>query len=272
MPNPSIKSMSHARTRPRRRRGRRRRERICDCRCSSCRSSAGHRNRGRRRSHTTRTCPNAPLTRANRTRWALRSHIHSRIRDPNARCSCSVALSPLLRTHRTNIRALSSSVRLPPSTLLLTHIPYPISHIPHPISHILSPTPHTPHHSPISHQHNHKLSQTHADYFPPPHMSPRTSPWHMFSGRRSGSRRCLPRYAWALVSESSLWNGGERQSEKEAERERQSERKRKGRRTSYNPLAKPPHHAPRFLDANAGLLLSLSLPARRLGGVVKDVG
>lgn len=79
-------------------------------------------DRGRRRSHRTRTCPNAPLTRANRTRWALRSHIHPRIRDPDARCSCSVALTrPPLRTHRTNIRALSSSVRLPPSTLLLTH-------------------------------------------------------------------------------------------------------------------------------------------------------
>lgn len=236
------------RTRPRCRRGRRRRERICDCRCSSCRSSAGHRNRGRRRSHRTRTCPNAPLTRATRTRWALRSHIYPRLRDPDARCSCSVALPPHPSAPTAPIYALlaaASAFLLPPSTLPTAafDIPYPISHIPS--------QPHTHHTTPTSLTStttaSHKPTQTTLS-LPPSHMSPspRTFSWHMFSGRRSGSRRRLPRYAWALIlNQSSLWNDAERQSEKE--RERRGERK--GRRTSYirSPAQTPTsHHAPRF--------------------------
>ena len=106
----------------------------CDCRCSSCRSSAGHRHRGRRRSHRTRTYPNAPLTRANRTRWALRSHIYPRIRAPDARCSCSVALPPPPSAPTAPIYALLAAA----SAFLFHLTPYPqphlISHIPHPTS------------------------------------------------------------------------------------------------------------------------------------------
>lgn len=101
-------------------------------------------DRGRRRSHRTRTCPNAPLTRANRTRWALRSHIYSRIRDPDARCSCSVALTPPLSAPTAPIYALlaaASAFLLPPYSL-----PTAAFDIPHPTS-----PPNPSHTTPLSH-------------------------------------------------------------------------------------------------------------------------